>query len=479
MGDLGHDLQFGVFITPSNAQPEAVVELAVHAEAAGLDLVSFQDHPYQPRFLETWTLLSYVAARTQRVRLAPNVLSVPLRLPAVLARAAASLDLLSGGRVELGLGAGGFRDAIAAIGAPRLTAGQSVEALEESIDIIRAIWDAEEPRGVRYEGRHHRLDGAKRGPAPAHPIGLYIGAYKPRMLALTGRKGDGWWPSAPYLEPGDLQAGNAAIDAAARAAGREPAQIRRLLNLGRPEPVEELVRLALEDGISTFVFMTDDAAAIDRVAAEIAPAVRERVAAARAGEAAPEPAAPTSTLWDESDRPRRDRSRSEEPLSTRGRAVGEHLVEVHDMLRTELTELRDVVGQVRAGALEAGEARSALNAMALRQNDWTLGAFCSRFCFTVASHHTNEDVAMFPHLRSSDASLVPVIDRLADEHVVIHHAIERVDRALVAHIEQPDDFRPLQTALDELGDALLSHLLYEEEELVEPLGRHGFLPGQL
>ncbi len=216
MGDLGHDLQFGVFITPSNAQPEAVVELAVHAEAAGLDLVSFQDHPYQPRFLETWTLLSYVAARTQRVRLAPNVLSVPLRLPAVLARAAASLDLLSGGRVELGLGAGGFRDAIAAIGAPRLTAGESVDALEESIDIIRAIWDADEPRGVRYEGRHHRLDGAKRGPAPAHPIGLYIGAYKPRMLALTGRKGDGWWPSAPYLEPGDLQAGNAAIDAAAR-----------------------------------------------------------------------------------------------------------------------------------------------------------------------------------------------------------------------------------------------------------------------
>ncbi len=117
--------------------------------------------------------------------------------------------------------------------------------------------------------------------------------------------------------------------------------------------------------------------------------------------------------------------------------------------------------------------------MALRQNDWTLGAFCSRFCFTVAQHHTNEDVAMFPHLRRSDESLGPVIDRLADEHVVIHHAIERVDRALVAHIEQPDDFRPLQAALDELGDALLSHLLYEEEELVEPLGRHGFLPGQV
>ncbi len=222
MADLGHDLRFGVFITPANAEPQNVVDLAVRADEAGLDLVSFQDHPYQPRFLDTWTLLSYVAARTQRVRLAPNVLSVPLRLPAVLARAAASLDLLSGGRVELGLGAGGFRDAIAAIGGPKLTAGESVEALEESIDVIRAIWDAQEPRGVRYAGRHHRLEGAKRGPAPAHPIGLYIGAYKPRMLALTGRKGDGWWPSAPYLQAGDLQAGNAAIDAAALAAGPRP-----------------------------------------------------------------------------------------------------------------------------------------------------------------------------------------------------------------------------------------------------------------
>jgi alkanesulfonate monooxygenase SsuD/methylene tetrahydromethanopterin reductase-like flavin-dependent oxidoreductase (luciferase family) len=477
VGDLGHDLQFGVFITPANAQPDAVVDLAVRADEAGLDLVSFQDHPYQPRFLETWTLLAFVAARTQRVRLAPNVLSVPLRPPAVLARAAASLDLLSGGRVELGLGAGGFRDAIAAIGGPRLTAGESVEALEESIDVIRAIWDTGEPRGVRYDGRHHRLEGAKRGPAPPHPIGLYLGAYKPRMLALTGRKGDGWWPSRPYLEAGDLAAGNAAVDTAARAAGRDPADIRRLLNLGRDESVDELVRLALEDGIGTFVFMTDDAAAIDRVAAEIAPAVRERVAAARAGAAPPGP--PASALWDENDRPRRDRSRPQEPLDARGRAVGAHLVEVHDMLRRELTELRDVVAQVRSGALEAGEARTALNAMALRQNDWTLGAFCSRFCFTVAQHHTNEDVALFPHLRSADAGLAPVIDRLADEHEVIHHAIERVDRALVAHIEHPDDFRPLQSALDELGDALLSHLGYEEEELVDPLGRHGFMPGQV
>ena len=87
------------------------------SEQAGLDLVTFQDHPYQPAFLDTWTLLSYVAARTSRVRLAPNVTNLPLRPPAVLARCVASLDLLSGGRVELGLGAGAFWDAIEAMAA--------------------------------------------------------------------------------------------------------------------------------------------------------------------------------------------------------------------------------------------------------------------------------------------------------------------------------------------------------------------------
>ncbi len=116
MTDYGHDLLFGTFITPTAALPERVVELARASETAGLDLVTFQDHPYQPRFLDTWTLLAYVAARTETIHLAANVTNLPLRPPAVLARAVASLDLLSGGRVELGLGAGAFWDAIAAMG---------------------------------------------------------------------------------------------------------------------------------------------------------------------------------------------------------------------------------------------------------------------------------------------------------------------------------------------------------------------------
>src|SRR5690606_7519338 len=135
----------------------------VTADRAGLDLVTFQDHPYQPAYLDTWTLISYAAARTERIRLGTNVLNLPLRPPAVVARAAASLDLLSGGRFELGIGAGGFWDAIAAMGGRRLAPAEAVEALAEAIGIIRDLWDTGATRIVRHEGRHHRVVGAKRG----------------------------------------------------------------------------------------------------------------------------------------------------------------------------------------------------------------------------------------------------------------------------------------------------------------------------
>ena len=122
MTDYGHELQFGVFITPDAGQADAVVELSKLADLVGLDLVTFQDHPYQARFLDTWTLISVVAAQTTNVRLAPNVVNLPLRPPVVLARSVASLDILSGGRVELGLGAGAFWDGIAALGGPQADA---------------------------------------------------------------------------------------------------------------------------------------------------------------------------------------------------------------------------------------------------------------------------------------------------------------------------------------------------------------------
>ncbi|CCW13918.1 hypothetical protein EBESD8_44820 [Rhodococcus aetherivorans] len=198
MPEYGRKLLFGIFLTPAAENPAAVVDLAVASERAGLDLVTFQDHPYQARFLDAWTLLTWVAARTTRVLVAPNVANLPLRGPAILARSAASLDRLSGGRVELGLGAGAYWDAIAANGGPHRTTGEAVDALEEAITVIRELW-ADRRGGARVDGTHYRLAGAKRGPAPAHDIGIWLGAYGPRMLALTGRPPTGGCPARSPL----------------------------------------------------------------------------------------------------------------------------------------------------------------------------------------------------------------------------------------------------------------------------------------
>lgn len=183
--------------------------------------------------------------------------------------------------------------------------------------------------------------------------------------------------------------------------------------------------------------------------------------------------------WDEAARPHREPSDEEVAYTEQGRQAGQHLIDVHDMLRRELGDLRRLLEQVREGVLDAGEARSHLSEMALRQNDWTLGAFCARYCRAVAGHHGLEDEAVFPHLAKSERALEPVIDRLTEEHLVIADALDAVDRALVEHINRPGEFDPLQRALDFLTDALLSHLSYEERELVEPLARHGFYDGQL
>src|ERR1700730_8762842 len=219
--DYGHDLEFGVFIEPAARSADQVVALSALAEEAGYDLVTFNDHPYSPRALDSLTLMSFVAARTGRVRLAANVLSLPLRPPAVLPRAVVSLDILSHGRAELGIGAGIAWDAIETMGGRRLDPGDSIEALEEGIHVIRELWAAAEQGGARFEGKYYRLAGALRGPAPMHDISIWVGAFKPRMLRLVGRLADGWWPTVAGLKTGDLAAGNAVIDAAAGRAGRD------------------------------------------------------------------------------------------------------------------------------------------------------------------------------------------------------------------------------------------------------------------
>ncbi len=287
--NYGHPLQFGTFITPLNKEPETVVALAKRSEALGYDLVTFQDHPYQSAYLDTWTLLAWVAGQTERIHLSANVINLPLRPPAVLARSAASLDLLSGGRLALALGAGAYWDGIAAMGGPRLSPREAVDSLGEAIDVIRAMLDVGGVPRLRYEGDYYDLNGAQPGPVPVHDIPIWVGGVKPRMLRLIGRKADGWLPTLTYMKPGDLKAGNRIIDQAAVEAGRDPREIRRLANIaGRfsterggflegtsGQWVDDLLPLVVEDGISTFILMTDDEATMEQFAREVAPALRE------------------------------------------------------------------------------------------------------------------------------------------------------------------------------------------------------------
>src|SRR5256714_14125396 len=222
-------VQFGISLVPATETLDRNRELARVADEAGLDRVGIQDHPYQHHFLDTWSLIPTLLADTKRISFFTDVASVPLRPPAVMAKAAASLDVLSGGRFELGLGAGGLPGPIATIGGPRRTPGEAVEALDEAIDGIRLMWSSE--RSVSFEGAHYRLDDARPGPRPVHPIGIWVGAFKPRMMRLVGRKADGWLPSLGVLTREEQRGGNERIDAAAEKAGRDPGSIRRIINV--------------------------------------------------------------------------------------------------------------------------------------------------------------------------------------------------------------------------------------------------------
>jgi alkanesulfonate monooxygenase SsuD/methylene tetrahydromethanopterin reductase-like flavin-dependent oxidoreductase (luciferase family) len=280
--DFGRPIRFGYFILPDSMRPTRPLELAVRAEELGIDLIGIQDHPYQRRFYDTWTLLTAIAMRTTRVAVFPDVANLPLRPPAMLAKAAASLDLLTGGRVELGLGAGGFWEAIKAMGGPARTPGEAASALEDAIQVIRLVWSG--GRGLRFDGRFYQLGGLNAGPVPPHPIGIWLGAYKPRMLSLVGRAADGWVPSLGYLKPEEMAEAVARVDDAARNAGRDPAAIRRVANVASNLTADEIAELALELGFDTFVVggMQEDAEAELREFLEnVAPKARELVAASR------------------------------------------------------------------------------------------------------------------------------------------------------------------------------------------------------
>jgi alkanesulfonate monooxygenase SsuD/methylene tetrahydromethanopterin reductase-like flavin-dependent oxidoreductase (luciferase family) len=214
----------------------------------------------------------------------------------MIAKQAASLDVLSGGRFELGLGAGAFWEGVTAMGGPGRSPGDAVDALEEAIRIIRLFWSG--ARTIDYDGRFYSVRGLHPGPPPAHQIGIWVGAYKPRMLALTGRLADGWVPSLPYAPPPEIPAMRGRIDEAAEAAGRDPSEIRRVYNLmgeiadageggdglrgSVSQWVEWLTSFSVDLGFDTLIFWPqgDAVRQVERFATEVAPAVREAVAAA-------------------------------------------------------------------------------------------------------------------------------------------------------------------------------------------------------
>ena len=282
------ELQFGINVVPSWQEQDELVQMVRTAEEFELDLVGIQDHPYQWRFHDTWTLIAYLAGVTSRIRFFPDVVSLPLRPPAVLAKSVASLDVLTGGRVELGLGAGAFWEAIGAMGGPVRSPSEAFQATEEAIDIIRLVWSG--ARGVRYNGDHYQLAGMHPGPVPTHDIGIWVGARGPRMMDLIGRKADGWVPSSSWAPPEDVPAYIEQIAEGASSVDRDPEVIRVIYNItgaidGDGEApfrgstvqwIDELSEL-VQVGVDSFVFWPEGESRIEQIvkfADEVVPGVK-------------------------------------------------------------------------------------------------------------------------------------------------------------------------------------------------------------
>jgi len=223
-------VRFGINISTSAGPGADPVAAAQRAEALGFDFVSASDHLHgsHPTF-ETWTLLAWIAARTARIQIVSNVLGLPYRAPAVIAKMGESLARLSGGRYVLGLGAGGSDDEFRAFGLPVRTAGEKVDALEEALTIVRGLWSGAE---YSFEGEHYATHGARLEPKPDAPIPIWLGVYGRRSLTLAGRYADGWLPSLPYAPPAVVPEMRDRVRSAAEAAGRDPAALTFAYNLG-------------------------------------------------------------------------------------------------------------------------------------------------------------------------------------------------------------------------------------------------------
>jgi alkanesulfonate monooxygenase SsuD/methylene tetrahydromethanopterin reductase-like flavin-dependent oxidoreductase (luciferase family) len=283
---------FGLNVSSAASPGADPIADARLAERLGFDFVSASDHLHgdSPTF-EPWTLLTSIAAATAKLRVASRVLAVPYRNPAVVAKMAETLDRLSGGRVILGLGGGYLDDEFRAFGLRVPTPRDKVDGVAETIRIVRGLWS--EP-SFTFEGRLYRTEDARLTPKPEHRIPIWLGMYKPRGLALTGRMAAGWIPSYGFAPPDEVKILREQVLAAARDAGRDPEEITCVYNMeirvdesgvqpsgglsGTPDVlVDRLIDLR-RMGFSAFNVVAggpDRAEQIERLASEVLPAVRD------------------------------------------------------------------------------------------------------------------------------------------------------------------------------------------------------------
>ncbi len=285
------ELLFGLDL-PASAEPgRDPVSEARQAEALGFDFVSTSDHPCgSSPTNETWTMLSWVAANTSRIRVATRVLGVPYRPPAMVAKMAETLDRLSGGRLIVGLGGGYSDEEFRAFGLNVPTPRDKVDGLAEAIQITRGLWS--QP-GFTFSGRLYRTADADLEPKPAHHIPIWLGTFGDRALRVTGRLADGWIPSLGMAPPERIPAMRARIHAGAREVGRPPEDITCVYNLGirideraarqpsavcgTPDAVMDQLIGFVKLGFTAFNFQPvgpDRGEQIERLAREVIPAVR-------------------------------------------------------------------------------------------------------------------------------------------------------------------------------------------------------------
>jgi alkanesulfonate monooxygenase SsuD/methylene tetrahydromethanopterin reductase-like flavin-dependent oxidoreductase (luciferase family) len=285
------DLQFGVDLPASVSDGRDPVRDARRAEDLGFDFVSTSDHPCgtAPSY-ETWTMLSWVAASTSRIRIATRVLGVPYRPPAMVAKMAETFQRLSGGRLILGLGGGYSDDEFRAFGLTVPSPRDKVDGMAEAIRIARGLWSQ---RAFTFTGRLYSTDGADIEPKPARRIPIWLGTYGPRALTATGQLADGWIPSLGFAPIADVVAMRDRIRSAARDAGRPDDAVTLAFNLGvriddDAAPDESIVSGSVDAvverlvsftrlGFTAFNFQPQGPGRdeqIERLAAEVIPAVR-------------------------------------------------------------------------------------------------------------------------------------------------------------------------------------------------------------